>query len=557
MTLTKQGTEKVRVFALGGVGEIGKNMYVVEVDNDLIVIDAGLMFPNDEMLGVDIVIPDTTYLEERIDHLKGIVLTHAHEDHIGALPYLITKLNVPIYGTKLTLGIVKAKLAESNLDKNADLRLIDSKSQIKIGTTTVHFFRTNHSIPDSVGVCIETNQGAIVHTGDFKFDQNPIDHILSDIGKMSKIGDEGVLCLLSDSTNAERPGVSMSESVVGQGITEVFYEAKGRIIVATFASNIHRIQQVINAAKKVNRKVIVSGRSVEKIVSIAIELGYLHVDDQTLINVKDIDKYMDDEITILTTGSQGEPMSALVRMAKGVHKQISIKPTDTIIISATPIPGNEKSVTKIVDLLFRTGAEVVFGQKNVHTTGHGCQEELKLMLNLMKPKYFIPIHGEFRMQRVHSKIAQTCGLNEEHIFLIDKGDVIEFTHGEGKLNGKVPSGNILIDGIGIGDVGNIVLRDRRLLSKDGIMVVVVTLNKTSNAIISGPDIISRGFVYVRESEQLLDEASSLVTETLTKCMAENVNEWSLLKSNIRDVLSRFLFEKTRRRPMILPIIMEV
>ncbi|MCT8139872.1 ribonuclease J [Anaerobacillus sp. CMMVII] len=552
----KQISEKIRVFALGGVGEIGKNMYVIEVDSDLIVIDSGLMFPDDDMLGVDIVIPDISYLEENRERVKGIILTHGHEDHIGALPYVIRKLNVPIYGTKLTLGIVRAKLTESAIE-GVDLRLIDCKSQITVGTTTVNFFRTNHSIPDSVGVCIETSQGSIVHTGDFKFDQNPVDGIFSDIGKMASIGEKGVLCLLSDSTNAERPGVSMSESVVGQGIKEAFYEAKGRIIVATFASNIHRIQQVINAATEVNRKVTVSGRSMVKIVSIAIELGYLHVEDGMLIRVEDIDKYSDNEITILTTGSQGEPMSALSRMAKGAHRQITIKSTDTIIISATPIPGNEKSVTKIVDLLYRTGADVIFGQKNVHTTGHGCQEELKLMLNLMKPKYFIPIHGEFRMQHVHSKIALTCGVKEDHLFMIDKGDVIEFTNGEGKQSGKVHSGNILIDGIGVGDVGNIVLRDRRLLSKDGILVVVVTLNKSNNAIVSGPDIISRGFVYVRESEQLLEEAGVLVKETLTKCMVENVIEWSSLKSSIRDVLSRYLFEKTRRRPMILPIIMEV
>lgn len=557
MTLINHGSERIRVFALGGVGEIGKNMYVVEVDNDLIVIDSGLMFPDDDMLGVDIVIPDISYLEANSERVKGIILTHGHEDHIGALPFVIRKLNVPIYGTKLTLGIVKAKLAESNLEKGVDLRLIDCKSQIIVGTTTVNFFRTNHSIPDSVGVCIETNQGSIVHTGDFKFDQNPVDGMYSDIGKIATIGEKGVLCLLSDSTNAERPGVSMSESIVGVGIKDAFTEAKGRIIVATFASNIHRIQQVINAATELNRKVTVSGRSMIKIVSIALELGYLHVDENTLIKVEDIDQYSDDEITILTTGSQGEPMSALARMAKGAHKQIAIKPTDTIIISATPIPGNEKSVTKIVDLLYRTGAEVIFGQKNVHTTGHGCQEELKLMLNLMKPKYFIPIHGEFRMQHVHSKIAKTCGVKEDHIFLIDKGDVVEFVNRQGKISGKIPSGNILIDGIGVGDVGNIVLRDRRLLSKDGILVVVVTLNKTSNAIISGPDILSRGFVYVRESEQLLEEASTLVTDTLTKCMVEHVNEWSSLKSNIRDVLSRYLYEKTRRRPMILPIIMEV
>ena len=557
ITLIKQVSEKIRVFSLGGVGEIGKNMYVIEVDDDLIVIDSGLMFPDDDMLGIDVVIPDISYLVENKDRVKGIILTHGHEDHIGALPYVVKKLNVPLFGTRLTLGIVKEKLREKGLDKSVDYRIIDNKTKIIIGTTTVNFFRTNHSIPDSVGVCIETNQGSIVHTGDFKFDQNPVDGVYSDIGKMSLIGEQGVLCLLSDSTNAERPGVSVSESAIGQGITDAFSKAKGRVIVATFASNVHRIQQVFNAAIQTNRKVIVSGRSMVKIVSIAIELGYLNVPNDILINVEDVDRYDDQELTILTTGSQGEPLSALSRMAKGAHKQITIRPTDTIIISATPIPGNEKSVTKIVDLLYRTGAEVVFGQKNVHTTGHGCQEELKLMLNLMRPKYFIPIHGEFRMQHVHSQLAKTCGINEENIFLIDKGDVVEFANSEGKLSGKVTSGNVLIDGIGVGDVGNIVLRDRRLLSKDGILVVVVTLNKASNAIISGPDIISRGFVYVRESESLLEEANKLVSITLTKCIGENVNEWSALKSNIRDVLSRFLFEQTRRRPMILPVIMEV
>ncbi|OIJ13109.1 Zn-dependent hydrolase [Anaerobacillus alkalilacustris] len=556
-TLIKQDLDKIRVFSLGGVGEIGKNMYVVEVDNDLIVVDAGLMFPDDDMLGIDVVIPDISYLLENEDRVRGIMLTHGHEDHIGALPYILQKISVPIYGTKLTLGIVKAKLSENGLEKSADLRLIDNNSKLIVGTTTVTFFRTNHSIPDSVGVCIETKQGSIVHTGDFKFDQNPVDGVIAEIGKMASIGEKGVLCLLSDSTNAERPGVSISESVVGQGIADVFYQSNGRIIVATFASNVHRIQQIFNVSKAMERKVIVSGRSMVKIVSIATELGYLHIDKDILIKEEDINKYDDSKITILTTGSQGEPMSALTRMAKGAHKQIGIKSTDTIIISATPIPGNEKAVTKVVDLLYRTGAEVVFGEKNVHTTGHGCQEELKLMLNLMKPKYFIPIHGEFKMQYAHRGLAKSCGVKNDNIFLIDKGEVVEFINGEGKTSGKVTSGNVLIDGIGVGDVGNIVLRDRRLLSNDGILVVVVTLNKENNGIISGPDIISRGFVYVRESEKLLEEANKLVGETLAKCMNENVNEWSSLKSNVRDVLSRYLYEKTRRRPMILPIIMEV
>jgi ribonuclease J len=532
-------------------------MYVGEVGEDLIVVDAGLMFPDDDMLGVDIVIPDFTYLKENVSRIKGIIITHGHEDHIGALPYLLEKINVPIYGTKLTLGIVKAKLAESGLDKKTEFKLIDNQADVIIGTTTVNFFRTNHSIPDSVGVCIKTSQGAIVHTGDFKFDQNPVDGVFSDIGKIASIGEKGVLCLLSDSTNADQPGISQSESVVGQGIKEAFHKTKGRIIVATFASNIHRIQQVINAAMEVNRKVTVSGSSMMKVMAIAIDLGYLHIDQSTLINVEDINKYGDDEIVILTTGSQGEPMSALSRMAKGVHQQIKIKQTDKIIISATPISGNEVSVTKIVDLLYRIGAEVIFGQKNVHTTGHGLEEELKQMINLMRPKYFIPIQGEIRKQHAHGKIARSCGIKGENIFIVDKGDVVEFSNGEGKMSGKVISGNILIDGIGVGDVGNIVLRDRRLLSKDGILVVVVTLNKRTKAVVSGPDIISRGFVYVKGSEELIEESGKLVTQRLTKCMEENINEWSTLKSNIRDVLSRYLYEKTRRRPMILPIIMEV
>lgn len=554
--MINKNLDKVRVFSLGGVGEIGKNMYVVETDDSIIVIDAGLMFPSDDMLGVDIVIPDFTYLEQNSEKVKAIFVTHGHEDHIGGLPYFLRKLNVPVYGTKLTLGIIKKKLEDHGLNKGILLKEINSESQIKVGRQTVHFFRTNHSIPDSVGICIETTQGMIVHTGDFKFDQTPVDGVYSDIAKMAKLGEQGVLCLLSDSTNAERPGLSISESQVGQGIKESFYNAKGRIIVATFASNIHRVQQVINAAVSVSRKVIVSGRSMEKIVSIATELGYLHFPKDTIISLKDINKYTDEQIVILTTGSQGEPMAALSRMAKGAHRQINIKPTDTIVISATPIPGNEKSVTKIVDLLYRTGAEVIFGQKNVHASGHGFQEELKLMLNLMKPRYFLPIHGEYRMQHAHSKLAKSCGIPERNTFLIDKGDVVEFTAGHGKVNGKVPSGNTLIDGIGVGDVGNIVLRDRRLLSQDGILVVVVTLNKANNALISGPDIISRGFVYVRESEKLLDEANQLVNDTLLKCMAEKVNDWASLKSSIRDQLSRFLFEKTKRRPMILPIIME-
>ncbi len=554
ITLTNQ---KVRVFSLGGVGEIGKNMYIVEIDNSLFVIDAGLMFPSDDMLGIDIVIPDMTYLEQNSDKVKAIFITHGHEDHIGSLPYLLQKLSVPVYGTQLTIGIIKKKLEEHQLDKNVSLQVIDSETLLTIDHIKIHFFRTNHSIPDSIGICIDTEQGSIVHTGDFKFDQTPVDGVVTDYAKLAKIGNDGVLCLLSDSTNAERPGLSLSESYVGQGIQEAFLNAKGRIIVATFASNVHRVQQVFNAAVKENRKVFVSGRSMEKIVSIATELGYLKFPETTLQTLGNIDQHSDDEIVVLTTGSQGEPLAALSRMARGAHRQISIKQTDTIIISATPIPGNEKSVMKIVDLLYRTGADVIFGKKNVHASGHGFAEELKLMITLMKPRYFMPVHGEYRMQVAHAELAKRCGVTEQNIFLVDKGDVVEFQDQCGKKFGKVPSGNILIDGIGVGDVGHIVLRDRRLLSQDGIIVVVVSLDKENNTLLSGPDIVSRGFVYVRESEELLHTATDTVKQIVQRCLLEQACDWAILKSNIRDQLGKFLFDKTRRRPMILPIIMEV
>ncbi|MEB1810145.1 MAG: ribonuclease J [Bacillaceae bacterium] len=555
--MSKVNTEKIRVFALGGVGEIGKNMYVVEVEDDIIVIDSGLMFPDDDMLGVDIVIPDISYLVENADRVRAIILTHGHEDHIGGLPYVLQKLKVPVYGTRLTLGLVEAKLREAGIYKSTTLKLIDNNSEITVGSTPVSFFRTNHSIPDSVGIVIKTNYGSIVHTGDFKFDQTPVDGKHAEIGKMAALGDEGVLCLLSDSTNAERPGHTLSETVVGQGIADVFQNTMNRIIVTTFASNVHRIQQVVSAAAKAKRKVAIVGRSMEKVISIANDLGYLNAPDELFIDVDQVKNYRPDQVAIITTGSQGEPMSALTRMARGAHRQITLSSEDTVIIAASPIPGNEKSVSKIIDQLYRIGADVVYGHTKVHASGHGSAEELKLMLNLMKPKYFVPIHGEYRMQIAHRDLAVEVGVNPSKIFLVEKGEVVEFLDGTGRKAGKVPSGNVLIDGLGIGDVGNIVLRDRRLLSKDGILVVVVTLNKTNGEIISGPDIISRGFVYVRESEKLLDEATGMVKQTLVKCVTENVNEWSSLKSNIREVLSRYLFEKTKRRPMILPIIMEV
>ncbi|WP_413381506.1 ribonuclease J [Alkalihalobacillus sp. 1P02AB] len=555
--MSNEKIERVRVFALGGVGEIGKNMYGVEVNEDIIIVDAGLMFPDDDMLGVDIVIPDVSYLIENEERVRGIVLTHGHEDHIGGLTYVLKQLNVPVYGTKLTLGLVEEKLKEAGIWRQTKLHLIDEHSNIVVGSTNVSFFRTNHSIPDSVGICIETEQGYVVHTGDFKFDQTPVDGLQADIGKMAAIGQKGVLCLLSDSTNAEKPGLTKSETEVGHGIQEVFENTVSRIIVTTFASNVHRIQQVIDASIRTNRKVAVVGKSMVRVITIASRLGYLTYPKDIMIEVDEINKYDDEHITILTTGSQGEPMSALTRMAKGAHRQITITQYDTVIIAANAIPGNEKSVSGIIDKLHRIGAEVVYGQARVHASGHGSQEELKLMINLMRPKYFVPVHGEFKMQHAHKDLALSVGIPEENIFLVDKGDVVEFSKGQARKAGKVPSGNVLIDGLGVGDVGNIVLRDRRLLSKDGILVVVVTLNKKTSQIVSGPNIISRGFVYVRESEKLLEDANELVGNILQKCMTENVNEWSSLKSNVREGLSRYLFEKTKRRPMILPIIMEV
>lgn len=548
------------IFALGGVAEIGKNMYVVQYANDIVVIDAGLKFPEEDMLGIDIVIPDITYLTENRDKVRGIVLTHGHEDHIGGLPYVLRNLNVPVYGTKLTLGLVENKLKEAGLLGDTKRILIHADSEIQLGSTMkASFFRTNHSIPDSVGVCIETPEGNVVHTGDFKFDHTPVNDQFADLHRMGEIGKNGVLALLSDSTNAEKPGFTPSEKNVGIVLDDIFRKAEQRVVVATFASNVHRIQQVIDAAFSTGRKVTIIGRSMVNVVSIASELGYLNVPEGILIEPEEVNKMAADRVVILCTGSQGEPMSALTRMARSTHRKVDILPGDTVIIAATPVPGNEKYVGRTIDELFRLGAEVIYSGSNsgVHVSGHGSQEELKLMLNLMRPKYFIPIHGEYRMLRKHSLLGQSVGVEPENIFLLDIGDVVEIQGGAARKAGKVPAGNVLIDGLGVGDVGNIVLRDRKLLSQDGILVVVVTLSKQDGSIVSGPDIISRGFVYVRESEGLLDEANRIVSSTLEKLMSENVNEWASLKTSVKDSLGRFLYEQTRRRPMILPIIMEV
>ncbi|WP_138493923.1 ribonuclease J [Paenibacillus pinistramenti] len=556
----KNNNDKLSIFALGGVAEIGKNMYVIQYANDIVVIDAGLKFPEEDMLGIDIVIPDISYLSENRDKVRGIVLTHGHEDHIGGLPYVLKNLNVPVYGTKLTLGLVENKLKEANLLGETKRILIDADSEIQLGSTLkVSFFATNHSIPDSVGVCVETPEGNVVHTGDFKFDHTPVNGQFADLQRMAEIGSRGVLALLSDSTNAEKPGFTPSEKNVGVVLDDIFRKADQRVVVATFASNVHRIQQVMDAAYHTGRKVTIIGRSMVNVVGIASDLGYLDIPDGLIIEPEEVNKMAADRVVILCTGSQGEPMSALTRMARSTHRKVDILPGDTVIIAATPVPGNEKYVGRTIDELFRLGANVIYSGSNsgVHVSGHGSQEELKLMLNLMKPKYFIPIHGEYRMLRRHALLGESVGVEHENIFLVDIGDVVEIQNGVARKAGKVPAGNVLIDGLGVGDVGNIVLRDRKLLSQDGILVVVVTLSKQDGKIVSGPDIISRGFVYVRESEGLLDEANRIVSSTLEKLMIEKVNEWASLKTNVKDALGRFLYEQTRRRPMILPIIMEV
>lgn len=555
--MSNQQTEKINIFSLGGLGELGKNMYVIELDDEMIIVDAGCMHPADDMLGVDIVIPDISYLIENKEKVKGIILSHGHESHIGAVPYILRDLKVPVYGAKYTLELVKDQCNEVKVGHKPNFVEIHSDSKLKIGNTPISFFGTNHSIPDSLGVVIHTSQGPIVYTGDFKFDQNPVGGLKTEMGKLSEIGDKGVLCLLSESHNAEIPGNSQSESIVAEGLKDAFHEAPGCIIVAVYSSHIHRIQQVLYAAEKKEKKVAVVGKDIERTVSIAKDLGYLIDVRETIITKKDMKKYQRDEYVVLTTGSQGEPLSCLAKMAKGSHPLVKIEKNDRIIISALPDPGNEKLVTQMVDLLSRTGADVIYGKsKKVHVSGHANQEELKLMLNLIRPQHFIPVSGEFRMQHAHRHLAKSVGIDDSNIFLLEKGEVVEFKNRKGKNANKVSSGHVLIDGLGVGDVGNIVLRDRRLLSKDGILVVVVTLNKSHSKILSGPDVISRGFVYVRESEELIKSAEKLVTEVLQQSIEQNQTEWAQMKGQVRDQLSRFLYEKTKRRPMIMPIIME-
>lgn len=555
----KQRKTPVRIIPLGGLNEIGKNFTVIECANDMFIIDCGLAFPDSEMLGVDIVIPDFGYVEQNKDKLRGIVLTHGHEDHIGGLPYFLKKINVPIYGTKLTLGLVEGKLKEHDLLGSVKLNVVVPRQTVKLGCMAVEFIRVNHSIPDAVGMAVHTPAGVLIHTGDFKIDFTPIEGGIIDLARFAELGNKGVLALMSDSTNSERPGYTMSERKVGESFEKLFSRAEGkRIIIATFASNVHRIQQIVNSCIEHGRKVAVSGRSMVNVIGKGIELGYLKVPDGLLIDIDVVSRYEPEHVCIVTTGSQGEPMSALTRMAFNEHRNVSITPNDFIIISATPIPGNEKYVTRIVNELLKLGAEVIYeAMYDVHVSGHACQEEQKLILSLVKPKYFIPVHGEYKHLTRHAESARTVGIPEENIIIGANGKVIETDGVDMKITGEVQSGNVLVDGLGVGDVGAIVLRDRKHLAQDGLIIAVATIDRDAGMILAGPDLVSRGFVYVRESEELLEEARSLMTDTLQKCLDNNMREWNSIKTRLKDKLSDYIYTKTQRNPMILPIIMEV
>ena len=546
----------VKIIPLGGLEQIGMNITAIEYEDSIIVIDCGLSFPEDEMLGIDLVIPDVTYLKDNIDKVKGFVITHGHEDHIGSLPYILKDINVPIYATKLTTAIIETKLKEHNLLKNTKRKVIKHGQSINLGCFRIEFIRTNHSIADASALAIFTPAGIIFHTGDFKVDYTPVFGAPIDLQRIGEIGKKGVLALLCDSTNVERPGYTMSESTVGKTFDTIFSDsAKQRIIVATFASNVDRVQQVINSAAKFNRKIVIEGRSMVNIITVAMELGYIKMPDNMLIDIEMMKNYTDDQLVLITTGSQGETMAALPRMAASIHKKVTIKPGDVVILSSTPIPGNEKAVSKVINDLTMKGAKVIY--QDTHVSGHACQEEIKLMYTLLKPKYAVPVHGEYKHLVRHAELAQTLGIPKDNIFVISSGDVLTLSEERGQITGEVQAQGILVDGLGVGDVGNIVLRDRQLLSENGLIIVVISLEKYSNQVVAGPDIVSRGFVYVRESENLMEEARDVVERALDKCLSKNNTDWGKMKTEIKDSLSDFIWKKTKRNPMILPIIMEV
>lgn len=552
-----RNTNKVKIIPLGGLHEIGKNLTVIEYRDDIIIVDCGMTFPEDEMLGIDVVIPDVTYLENNKDKIRGLVLTHGHEDHIGAIPYVLRKLDLDIYGTALTIGLLENKLKEHRLSRDK-LHVVSAGNVVKLGKMEVEWINVNHSIPDACALAIKTPLGYVYHSGDFKVDFTPISGKPIDLTRIAEIGEKGVLAMIGESTNVLRPGYTMSESKVGETFNRLFQNlSENRIIIATFASNVHRVQQIINSAEKYGRKVVLSGRSMINVTETAKKLGQFRVKKDTFVDIKDMYKYDDSEIVLITTGSQGEPMSALTRIAYGEHRKIELTPNDAIILSATPIPGNENAVTKVINRLLERGAKVIYETlSEIHVSGHACQEELKLILSLIKPKYFIPAHGEVRHLMKHAKIVAQMGIPEDNIFIMENGNCLEISQKDAKLVGDVPSGNILVDGLGVGDVGNIVLRDRKHLSEDGLIIVVITITKEGK-VVSGPDIISRGFVYVRESEDLIEDAKNVVRKILKEESNENLKDWNGLKSDIRDNLRSYILKNTKRNPMILPIIMEV
>ena len=552
----KNENAKIRIIPLGGLEQIGMNMTVFEYEDNIIVVDCGLSFPDDDMLGIDLVIPDITYLKENIDKVKGFVITHGHEDHIGAIPYVLREVNVPIYATKLTMGIIDNKLKEHGMEKSVKKKIVKHGQSINLGCFRVEFLKVNHSIADAAGLAIFTPAGIIVHTGDFKIDYTPVFGDAMDLTRFGELGKKGVLALMCDSTNVMRPGFTSSERTVGKTIDHLFAEnAAHRIIVATFASNVDRVQQIINSACKYGRKVIIEGRSMINIINTARELKYLQVPDNTIIDIEEMKNYEDSQLVLITTGSQGESMAALSRMAASIHKKVTIKPGDTVIFSSSPIPGNEKAVSKVINELSMKGANVIF--QDTHVSGHACQEEIKLIYSLVKPKYSIPVHGEYRHLKTQAELAELMGIDKDHIFILTSGDVLTLSEKEGYVAEHVPAGDILVDGLGVGDVGNIVLRDRQNLAENGIIIVVMTFEKYSNQLLAGPDIVSRGFVYVREAENLLEDARKVVNDAVVECVEKNISDWCKIKMVVKETLSDYLWKKIKRNPMILPIIMEV